>query len=298
MGSITILNYLQGSIFSTAIPISHPIYPYNSIDSCRAADPIPWRNRPGGQFGKGILKFTTPLAQVWQMARAYAASRVSNDVLPPWDPQSDYSRVIQRHLEIDCCVPMKYRFAANRLAEQDPTACHRNRDYWGPWLYIQFIYAAIPCLLNHPFLLSMRLRNFRYTIPQAFIQQSFEAISRQARWIIYYLDVLEVLSFQPSDPALAHCVVIIATVHLQHSFVPDPSLRYKAERGFEKCMNFLRRMASVWPNVLAMVSFPHVLSIAKTANLDGVPQPTNTKTEYSRRPITRWITNNTFFLHQ
>jgi uncharacterized membrane protein YhaH (DUF805 family) len=160
---------------------------------------------------------------------------------------------MQRHLEIDCGVPLKYRFAANRLEDEDSTSCQQRRDYWGPWLFTQFIYAAIPCLLNHPLLLSMRLRNFRYTIPQAFIQQSFEAISRNSRWIMYYLDLLESKSFQLSDPALAHCVVIIATIHLQHSFVQDPSLRNKAEMGFTKCLDFLYRMASVWPNVSAMV---------------------------------------------
>ncbi|KAJ6179426.1 Zn(II)2Cys6 transcription factor [Penicillium mononematosum] len=253
MGSITILSYLQGSVSSTAMPIGHPIYPQYPINSLCGPETIRWRDsRPVGQFSKGILRFTTPLAQAWQMARTYATSRVAHDVLPPWDPQSDYSRVMQRHLEIDCGVPLKYRFAANRLEDEDSASCQQRRDYWGPWLFTQFIYAAIPCLLNHPLLLSMRLRNFRYTIPQAFIQQSFEAISRNSRWIMYYLDLLESKSFQLSDPALAHCVVIIATIHLQHSFVQDPSLRNKAEMGFKRCLDFLYRMASVWPNVSAM----------------------------------------------
>lgn len=242
------------------MPIRNPIHSCYPTSSCYGSDPrSSQKSQPNGQFSKGIMKFTIPLAQAWQMARTYAASRVAHDVLPPWDPQSDYSRVMQRHLEIDCSVPLKYRFAANRLRDEDPISWQQRRDYFGPWLFTQIIYAAIPCLLNHPFLLSLRLRNFRYTIPQAFIQQSFEAISRNATWIIYYLDLLDRLSFQLSDPVFAHCVVIIATIHLQHSFVQDHSLRHKAERGFEKCMNFLCRMASVWPSVSVMVrvSFAH-----------------------------------------
>ncbi|RJE21838.1 hypothetical protein PHISCL_05822 [Aspergillus sclerotialis] len=288
IGSITILSHLQGSIFSNTMPTIHPSHAYHFIDSWRSPDPITSRSRLVGQYGKGILKFTTPLAQVWQMAKVYAASHVANDVLPPWDPQSDYSRVMQRHLEIECCVPLKYRFAANRPADQDPTTCQQNRDYWGPWLFMQFIYAAIPCLLNHPFLLSMRLRNFRYTIPQAFIQQSFEAISRHARWIIYYLDVLEQLSFHLSDPVLAHCVVIIATVHLQHSFVQDASLRYKAERGFEKCMNFLCRMASVWPSVLSMCQ--NLRTLKDSIRVVPSPDGSQTKRSFSINSRLLWDT--------
>lgn len=206
-----------------------------------------------GQANTELLGFATALAEVWKMARSYAICNVASDASPPWNPRSDYSRVMQRHLEIDCSVPLKYRFAANRIGEKSLATLQANRDYWGPWLFVHIIYAAIPCLLNHPFLLSMRLRHFRYMMPQDFIRQSFEAISRHAGWILYYLEILEKTTFRVSDPVLAHCMVVIATIHLQHSFVQETSLRNKAQRGFEKCMGFLSQMASVWPNVSVMV---------------------------------------------
>lgn len=210
-------------------------------------------NAPDSLLDVGILKHTSQLSEVWHMVRMYAAHRVGPDTPPPWDPDSDYSAVTQRHLEVDCRVPLKYRFAANRFADQTPESLQKHRHYWGPWLFLQFIYAAIPCLLNHPFLLSMRLRNFRHTMPQSFIHQSFELISRHAGWITYFIDLLDRKAFQPSDPSLAHCVVIVATIHLQHSFVEERSLREKALAGFDKCMGFLRRMGSIWPRVSVMV---------------------------------------------
>ncbi|KEZ43927.1 Uncharacterized protein SAPIO_CDS4115 [Scedosporium apiospermum] len=200
----------------------------------------------------GILKYTSQLSEVWHMARIYAASHVGPDTPPPWSPQSDYSAVTQRHLEVDCSVPLRYRFAANKFGDQTPESLQKHRHYWGPWLFLQFIYAAIPCLLNHPFLLSMRLRNFRHTMPQFFIHQSFDLITRHAGWITYFIDLLDKKSFQPSDPSLAHCVVIVATIHLQHSFVEEPSLREKAQAGFDKCLKFLRLMGSTWPRVSVM----------------------------------------------
>lgn len=212
---------------------------------------------PDSLLDVGILKYTSQLSEVWHMVRMYAAYRVGPDTPPPWDPHSDYSAVTQRHLEVDCSVPLKYRFAANKFGDQTPESLQKNRHYWGPWLFLQFIYAAIPCLLNHPFLLSMRLRNFRNTMPQSFIHQSFELISRHAGWMTYFIDLLDKKSFQPSDPSLAHCVVIVATIHLQHSFVEERSLREKALAGFDKCMKFLRRMGSIWPRVSVMVCAPY-----------------------------------------
>ncbi|OAQ98784.1 hypothetical protein LLEC1_05423 [Akanthomyces lecanii] len=208
----------------------------------------------GGQMESGIMKYVLELSEAWRMARSYAACRVSADAPPPWNQHSDYSSVMNLHLEFDCRVPLRYRFAANKFAEQDADALERRRDYWGPWLYIQIIYALIPCIVNHPFLLSMRLKNFRHTLPQSFIHHSFEYINRHAGWIMYFINMLEKKSFQIADPALAHCIAVVATIHLQHSFVKDRPLRDKAQEGFEKCISFLRRMGGTWPYISTMAN--------------------------------------------
>ncbi|KAI3392052.1 hypothetical protein diail_6307 [Diaporthe ilicicola] len=197
-----------------------------------------------------ILVFSNQIAEVWHMASCYAARPVDPSTPPPWKSESDYSHIMSRHLDIDSRVPAKYRWHENKdFQDREPAELHEQRGYWGPWLFGQFIYAAIPCLLNHPFLLSMRLRNFRHTMPQSFIQQSFEQIMRHAGWIIYFLDLLESKSFQVSDPILGQCVAIIATIQLQHSFVRNDTLRARAQSGFEKCMSFLRKLGRVWPNI-------------------------------------------------
>ncbi|KAF5515330.1 hypothetical protein CGCS363_v000123 [Colletotrichum siamense] len=201
-----------------------------------------------------ISTLASHFSVTWRLARAYAASRVSPDAPPPWDSRSDYSTVMQSHHDIDCRASAKYRFACNRIGDYSPEAIQAQRHWWMPFLFIQFVHETIPCLLNHPFLLSMRLRSFRQTIPVYFMQQSFEAINRNAGWVIYFVDVLEKKGVQVSDPVLAHCVVIVATIHLQHSFMQDDLLRGKAQTGFEKCMRFLRRMGAVWPCVANMAN--------------------------------------------
>lgn len=216
---------------------------------------IPLLRNPSAEFvsDQGILAYMARAAEVWHMARAYAASHVNPDDPPPWDPRSDYSLVMLRNLELDCLFPLRYRFATNNFGGTAPETLHERRHYWAPWMSIQFLHAATPTLVNHPFLLSMRLKHFRYMMPQTFMHQSFEQISRHTAWIICYLDLLEKQQFQLLDPVIAHCVVIVATIHLQHSFVEDHVLRSKAKHGYNKCIRFLDRMKSVWPSVLAMV---------------------------------------------
>ncbi|KLO95349.1 uncharacterized protein Y057_12769 [Fusarium fujikuroi] len=251
--SIFVLHHLQGSVSSSAWPtaMSHGEDSTLGTATC-SAWLLPPEKSLKCDMDRGIMKYTIPLAQAWHAVRSYASRRVFSDTLPPWNPRSDYSQVTYRHLEIDCSVPLKYRFSANQIDKQTPETLQQNRGYWGPYLFTQFVYASIPVILNHPFLLSMRLRHFRHTMPQSFVNSSFDAITRHIGWIMYHLDVLEKMDYRVSDPTLAHIVVVVATIHLQHSFVEEFALREKAKAGFEKCLEFLRCMGLTWHGVAIM----------------------------------------------
>ncbi|EED19234.1 conserved hypothetical protein [Talaromyces stipitatus ATCC 10500] len=197
----------------------------------------------------GLLACVIRLSDVWKLARIYASTRVDQESAPPWSPQSDYSIITFSHTEIESQTPLKYRLHASRFPDTSPADILEKRAYWGPWLFIQLVWHAIPCILNHPFLLSMRLKNFRHTMPQSFLRNSFEQITLHTGWILYFVDLLETKQYEVSDPTLGQCVAVVATIYLQHSFVDELSFREKAQAGFEKCMRFLRRMALRWPHI-------------------------------------------------
>lgn len=269
--AILVLHHLQGSVSSSTWPTDTSHNEENFAQTPPYLRPINLSNGTvPSEMDRGILKYTIPLAQAWRTAREYAACRVFSDTLPPWNPRSDYSRAAYRHLEIDCSVPLKYRFSANKIGEQTSESLQQRRGHWGPYLFTQFIYASIPIILNHPFLLSMRLRSFRKTMPHSFINSSFDSITRHIGWIMYHLEVVEKLSFHISDPTLAHCVVIVATIHLQHSFVDDSVLCGKAQLGFSRCMEFLHHMGSVWPSVLVMVGWCTMMTFYRSQRLTAL----------------------------
>lgn len=219
---------------------------------------IKWCPSPAPQLSreKDLAACIGQMSEAWHMARVYAASHVARDAPPPWHPLSDYSVITQKVFDIECSMPIKYRFAASHFLEKSPDELQGNRNYWGPWLFVQFVYGGVLCLLNHPYLLSLRLRSFRQTLPQTFIHQSFKLISRQSSWITYFVNLLEERQFLVSDPTLAHCVAIVATIHLQHSFVPETELRERSLAGFQTSLRFLRSMGTMWPHVSTMVGVP------------------------------------------
>lgn len=240
--NISTLQYLQGSIpdLDKSVPGGTFLQLSNKsqdLEKAQFAQDI----NANEEFYQGILAYKTQAAGIWHMVRAYAAARVGADSLPPWSPQSDYALVMLRNLEFECRFPLKYRYATSKFGGMSSEALNLRRNYWASFFMTHFIHETTDILLNHPFLLSLRLRNFRHMLPLTFIHNSFEHLSRETG------------KFQLNDPVIAHCVVIVATVHPQHSFVQDNILRSKAQSGYETCLRSLKQASLVWPRIVRMV---------------------------------------------
>lgn len=197
----------------------------------------------------GIKAAVIYSSEIWAFACNYAMDHAREGTHPPWHPQSDYALITYWHTEHESYMPLRFRLHASRFSDYSPADLQAHRDYWSPWLFFQVVWHAIPCLLNHPFLLSMRLRNFRRTMPQSFLRNSFEHLTLHSGWIVHFVELIESKSFEVSDPTLGHCVAIVATIYLQHSFADDRTFSKKAHTGFEKCLRFLRRMGHRWPHI-------------------------------------------------
>lgn len=216
------------------------------------------RGVAGSKVDIGINTANMLTSEIWALASRYS---VGVDTHPPWSPQSDYAMITYHHTEHESCMPLRFRLHASRFQDHTLADLQAHRDYWGPWLFFQLVWHAVPCLLNHPFLLSMRLRNFRRTMPQSFLRNSFEQLTLHSGWIVHFLELFEAKGFEVSDPILGHCVAIVATIYLQHSFADDRTFSRKAQTGFDKCLRFLQSMGRRWPHIDQQVS-----SNCKSAN--------------------------------
>lgn len=196
----------------------------------------------------GIVAYTIQLSGLWQRAARYAHRRGKSVTLPAWSPQSEYAQITAQLMEIETGMPYKYRFRPSRFTEQQPQQLQRNRAFWAPWLLLQFLYHSILCLLNHPLLLSLRLRNFRVTmVPEIFLQHTADLTTTHTEWIVHLLDLCKEKEFKLSDPFLIHCAAIAATIYLQQSFTDDHTVRSEKQDCFQKCFSFIREMGQYWP---------------------------------------------------
>lgn len=248
--SVMMLQNLQGLLSSRDnidLPGEHNLE--KSLLEVSMSRQDPRRSGNDSKRDIGINAASMRTSELWALACKFAMDQPGVDTYPPWNPQSDYAMINFCHLEHESCMPLRFRLHANRFSDHSPADLQRHRDYWSPWLFYQIVWHAIPAILNHPFLLSIRLRNFRRTMPQSFLRNSFEQLTFHSGWIVHFLELVESKNFEVSDSTLGHCVAIVATIYLQHSFAEDQVFSKKAQTGFEKCLRFLRAMGHRWPHI-------------------------------------------------
>lgn len=215
----------------------------------------------------GITAYAVQLSKVWQRAARYAHRRYAPSTLPPWSAQSEYSYITAQLMELETRLPYKYRFRPSRFADQESGEIERNRAFWAPWLFVQMIYHAIVCLLNHPLLMALRLRSFRVTmVPEIFLQHTADMTATHTEWIVHLLDLCKEKGFPLTDPFLVHFAAIAATIFLQQSYTDDPIVKSTKEECFSKCLKFVREIGTNWPYISQLVRSESSMDAVQPSN--------------------------------
>jgi hypothetical protein len=208
----------------------------------------------GGPTDLGIVAYVIQLSEMWQKAARYAHRRGKAGEPPPWSTQSEYSLITAKLMEQETQLPYKYRFRPARFEDQDPGQLYKHHDFWASWVFLQMLYHTVLCLLNHPLLLSLRLRNFRINmVPEIFLQHTADLTTQHTEWIVYLIEICEQKDFELRNPFLAHSAAIAATVYLQQSYSEDTEVRSTKQEKFRKCLGFIKSLGRFWPYIEQLV---------------------------------------------
>ena len=255
--SICLLKRLHGTEFDYAdsrdssfppFPESPSMPPLNS-----PSDNAPDASRSTDLQDQGIIAYVIILSEVFAKTARYVSRHGKPSHVPPWSAQSEYSKVITLQMDLETHMPYIHRFKSVNLSDRTPEELHENRAYWGPFFLNQFLYHTNLCLLNHPLLLSLSLRNFRSSIPEIFLQHTSDLISSHTTWIIHFINYFEEKSFVVSDPLLGYSAAVVATIELQLSFTEKINIREEKRERFSKCVRFVQTLGQKWPHMAKLV---------------------------------------------
>ncbi|KAJ5090307.1 C6 transcription factor [Penicillium argentinense] len=251
--SICLLKRLHGSEFSILDPpdVTGPPYPQSPGRPPRIMSPGPSisGNRRSTIQDQGINAYVIMLSEAFARTLRYVQHRGRPGKVPPWSPDSEYSKILALQMEMETRMPHTHRYKSANLNDRSLEELQAHREYWGPWFLNQFLYHTILCVLNHPLLLSLSLRTFRSTIPEIFLQHTSDLISSHTTWIIHFINYLTEKSFRVSDPVLGYSAAVVATIELQLSFTENAAIRSEKRSRFTKCVTFVQAIGQTWPHM-------------------------------------------------
>ncbi|CAI7677212.1 unnamed protein product [Penicillium pancosmium] len=274
--SICLLKRLHGGEFSTP-DVGGPPYPQSPSRPPRVMSPGPSNSgtRRSTIQDQGINAYVIMLSEAFARTAKYVQLRGRPSNVPPWSPDSEYSKILAIQMEMETRMPLTHRYKPANLSDRSLEELQAHREYWGPWFLNQFIYHTILCLLNHPLLLSLSLRTFRSTIPEIFLQHTSDLISSHTTWIIHFINYFEEKSFLVSDPLLGYSAAVVATIELQLSFTDNPAIREQKRERFTQCVQFVQRIGQRWPHMARLARRLQHLEDAVSATYQPDPDTEN-----------------------
>ena len=194
---------------------------------------------------------------VWSKARTYISDCAENKLEEPWKYNSMYVRVLSDLTEIENRLPQCHRYDSVKFYERTAEELRTGREYWAPWLNLQFTYHATLTVLNHPFLYIVASQyNESLTIPNAFWRRSSELVLLHATWVVRMIDMVSDKDMGLTDPFFGHAAAIAATVHLYYCSSADTRLKTKSMVDLRKCTQFLKSFASFSAGCEDLVGYP------------------------------------------
>ena len=106
---------------------------------------------------------------------------------------------------------------------------------------------------NHPFIIHVKTARLKQNIPVTFLQKSYEFSLIHANWVFRLLNHMDEARLMLHDPFLGHLVAIAASIHSEHTGSQYPTVAASAKQKFNKCFDFVERLAGEWPCMAAAV---------------------------------------------
>ena len=264
----------QGSATDILEDISKPQYVAMHSDPRKKLNELPpcmpreeMTTQGGGmsssQKSGGIWAYMIQLSTLWGEVRTYVKQWAQQtDCAPPWSIESGYAVISAHLMNLETNLPACHRFDLARFPDRENLYLQDHREYWSPWLYLQFTYHTIHNMLNHPFLYSSRPRqSAQLAVPNTFWKTSSELAYIHSTWVARLIDMVTNKAYHVSDPFIGHCTAIAATIHIYFCRAADKTTREAALSRLGRCVAFLAELAILWPSCGWLVSHYNIPSI-------------------------------------
>ncbi|KAF7590981.1 hypothetical protein BBP40_002175 [Aspergillus hancockii] len=235
------------------IPFPAPDTPVSLSEESRAGGTL--HDGPGRQGEKvdhGILACLLRLYSIWGKATDYVFEPVDKSALPPWQAGSALAALESDWMQFETHFADTHRYRAVdfvRRAREEP----HSRPYLCTWMCVQFLFHSIQCLLHHPFVNMIKLRQMDGNIPATFLQKSYESSLIHSRWIARFIREMAEVDIRLYDPFIGYLCAIAATIQLENTASKNRHIAQLGNSDFRTLVDFMTDLSAHWENMDVLV---------------------------------------------
>ncbi|KAH8680352.1 fungal-specific transcription factor domain-containing protein [Ilyonectria robusta] len=177
----------------------------------------------------------------------HGRSRADN--LPPWDPRSDFTATNASLILLESYLKARKDSILDLVCNGPQGDESINEHQIGHLFFAHVLFHLCHCLLNHPFLLRLRLKPIAARAPKSFVLRASHLAQENARQLTTLLAATSKGGISPDSSFYTYCAAIAAGIHclaLGSQQQLDCVDQYDAQLYFDQTMGVMERLASRW----------------------------------------------------
>lgn len=189
------------------------------------------------------------MASIFGRCTRYVHRDKKSDDIPPWDTKSEFSAINSALLLLESYSKIRDRKISDTIHDTQP-------DETGQLIFAHTLFHLCHCLLNHPFLVRLRLKPFAKA-PASFSAQALQVGADHARQLLDLLREAAETGCRIESSFYAYCIAIAGSInslasHFEHQNVArrqSDVLYY-----FQQSLDALNSLGKFWPHSANMAS--------------------------------------------
>lgn len=204
----------------------------------------------------GNFTLTILAASILGRCARYVLHERNVDEILPWDSRSEFATINSSLLLVESYSQIGRRSIGEMISQNLTPDGNIDHQSLGHLIFAHVVFHLCHCMLNHPFLLRMRLKRLGSKTPTSFSSRAFQISSEHATRLSNLLEEAMQSGCHVKASFYAYATTIAGGVH---------SLDFHAERArggqgfagilkhFQQSLNILERMSGNWDHASNMV---------------------------------------------
>ncbi|KAJ6114928.1 hypothetical protein N7486_000706 [Penicillium sp. IBT 16267x] len=195
------------------------------------------------------------MASIFGRCTRYVHQNRRADEVPPWDPKSEFSAINSSLLLLESYSKIGNQRLSEILQNENRLNNTIDPQEVGYLVFAHTLFHLCHCLMNHPFLVRIRLKAFGSKAPTSFSARSLQVGCDHARQLMDVLRDASENGFQVESSFYAYCIAVAGGINsLVLHFEHQKSERRQSDilHYLNESLDALKRLAKLWVHAVNM----------------------------------------------